>query len=251
MALQLHSRVLCPWATLCLLTAIGCGGSNEPSVMTGNNTATAGSTTKPDTAPAAGKTSTPPAANGGTTSSGSSNGGKGGTSASSTSAGGTSAPSSSGEAGSTSSGNGMFSPSCDEVPKTAAGAAPAKGGACTASDPQLCYKNCGPLSVGFKSETCTNGAYAEQSGCSFPDADYACYKIPAMVDATCPTTTPQATMPCDVAPCTPCNVNGNYQESGGGSKAGYCVCPMPGASGMRKWSCASTTAWPCPSGKGC
>jgi hypothetical protein len=26
---------------------------------------------------------------------------------------------------------------------------------------------------------------------------------------------------------------------------------MPGASGTSKWSCASTTAWPCPTGKGC
>jgi hypothetical protein len=34
-------------------------------------------------------------------------------------------------------------------------------------------------------------------------------------------------------------------------KTGYCVCPMPGASGTSKWSCASTTAWPCPTGKGC
>ena len=134
---------------------------------------------------------------------------------------------------------------------TAAGQAPAKGGACTASDPQLCYKSCGPLSVGFKSETCTNGAYAEQTGCTFPDADYACYKVPSAVDKACPTTPPQATMACDVAPCTVCSAGGNYLDSSGASKMGYCVCPMAGDSGMRKWSCASSTAWPCPSGKGC
>jgi hypothetical protein len=62
---------------------------------------------------------------------------------------------------------------------------------------------------------------------------------------------PLATMACDVAPCTDCNVGGNYLDSSGASKAGYCVCPMAGSSGSRKWSCASTTAWPCPSGKGC
>jgi len=137
------------------------------------------------------------------------------------------------------------------VPPTAAGQPPAKGGACTADDPQLCYKTCGPQSIGFKSETCTNGAYVEQSGCSFPDADYACFKIPATVDASCPTMTPQATMPCEVAMCTPCSVGGSYLDSGGASKTGYCVCPMAGAAGTRKWSCASTTAWPCPTGRGC
>ena len=67
----------------------------------------------------------------------------------------------------------------------------------------------------------------------------------------CPTTVPQATMPCEVAMCVLCNVGGNYLDSGGASKAGYCVCPMAGAAGSRKWSCASTTAWPCPLGQGC
>jgi hypothetical protein len=146
--------------------------------------------------------------------------------------------------------SGMFSPLCSDVPPTASGA-PAKGGACTASDSQLCYKTCGPQSVGFKSETCTNGAYVEQSGCSFPDGDYACYKIPTTVDPSCPTTPPQATKPCEVAMCTPCNAGGNYLDSSGASKMGYCVCPMAGDSGMRNWSCASATAWPCPLGKGC
>jgi hypothetical protein len=158
---------------------------------------------------------------------------------------------SAGSAGMSTTGMGMFSPLCSAVPMTAAGEAPTKGGACTADDPQLCYKTCGPQSIGFKSETCTNGAYAEQSGCSFPDGDYACFKIPTMMDASCPTMAPQATMPCEVAECTLCNVGGNYLDSSGASKAGYCVCPAPGASGSRKWSCASTTAWPCPAGKGC
>jgi hypothetical protein len=146
--------------------------------------------------------------------------------------------------------SGSFSPLCSEVPPTAAGA-PTKGGACMASDPQLCYKTCGPLSVGFKSETCTDGAYAEQTGCTFPDADYSCYKIPSAVAASCPKMTPQATQACEVAACTPCNVDGNYLDSSGAAKPGYCVCPMAGDSGMRKWSCASTAAWPCPAGRGC
>jgi hypothetical protein len=133
-----------------------------------------------------------------------------------------------------------------------AGEAPTKGGVCTASDTQLCYKTCGPNSIGFKSETCTGGLYAEQSGCSFPaDQDYACYKIPATVSATCPTTAPQASQACTVAECTLCNVGGMYLDSSGAAKEGYCVCPKAGTSGTSKWSCASSTAWPCPAGKGC
>jgi hypothetical protein len=233
-------------AAVCLLVAVGCGGSNEPSVA-GTNSSPAQSGGKAG----AGTATTPPASNAAGGSSASSNTGSSATAA----AGGAAPASSSDAAGAKSSdsaaaASGMFSPLCSDVPATAAGA-PSKGVACTASDAQVCYKTCGPQSVGFKSETCTNGAYVEQSGCSFPDGDYACYKIPTTVDASCPTEVPQATMPCEVAMCTPCNVGGNYLDSSGASKMGYCVCPMAGDSGSRKWSCASATAWPCPLGKGC
>jgi hypothetical protein len=147
----------------------------------------------------------------------------------------------------------MFTPLCEGL-TTAAGEAPTKAGACTAADPQLCYKTCGPQGVGFKSETCTAGAYAEQSGCSFPDdADYGCFKIPTSVDASCPTETITASTPCTVAACTPCaDASGSYYDSKMNLKAGYCVCPMPSTpGGTSKWSCASSTAWPCPTGKGC
>lgn len=220
------------WIVLPPLAAlwIGCSGSNEPSVTNGNATTSSGDSAK-----------------GGSSAS---TDGKGGSSAAGKAAsasGGAMAGKS--DAGAASS-NGMFSPLCSDVPPTAAGA-PSKGGACSASDPQLCYKTCGPLSVGFKSETCTDGAYAEQTGCSFPDADYSCYKVPSSIDAKCPSSAPQATMACDVAECVVCNAGGNYLDSSGASKAGYCVCPAAGDSGARKWSCASTTAWPCPNGKGC
>jgi hypothetical protein len=133
---------------------------------------------------------------------------------------------------------------------------PTKAGACTAADPQLCYKTCGPASSGFKSETCSAGMYAEQSGCTFPDSlDAACYKLPAAQDASCPTTAPMASTECTVAPCTLCNggggPTGTYLDSKGAAKIGYCICPAPGASGTSKWSCASTDAWPCPGAKGC
>src|SRR5262245_8161089 len=36
-----------------------------------------------------------------------------------------------------------------------------KGGACTPTDQQFCYKTCGPARLGVKSETCTGGFYAE------------------------------------------------------------------------------------------
>lgn len=140
-----------------------------------------------------------------------------------------------------------FSPLCSDVPLTAAGVAPAKDEVCTASDTQFCYKTCGPLLIGYKSETCKNGKYVEQSGCSFPKAgDYSCYKIPSQIDATCPTTAPQATKSCTVNPCVLCNVGDSYLDSSGDSKTGYCVCRT-----SRTWSCASTTAWPCPNGNGC
>jgi hypothetical protein len=134
--------------------------------------------------------------------------------------------------------------------------APAKAGACTAADPQLCYKTCGPASSGFKSETCTAGAYAEQSGCTFPDTlDATCYKLPATQDTSCPAMPPMASAECTVAPCTLCNggggPTGTYLDSKGAAKIGYCICPAPGASGTSKWSCASTDAWPCPGAKGC
>jgi hypothetical protein len=131
--------------------------------------------------------------------------------------------------------------------------APTKNGICTADDPQLCYKTCGPASVGFKSETCTAGVYVEQSGCSFPpDLDYSCYKIPTTIDAACPTAVPQASTVCTVNTCILCNVGGSYLDSTGASKTGYCVCPTPSATtGTSKWTCAASTAWPCPAGKGC
>lgn len=147
----------------------------------------------------------------------------------------------------------QFQPLCN-LP-TVAGPTPAKGGLCAPADQQLCYKTCGPQSIGFKSETCDGVSYVEQSGCSFPVGptyDYSCFKIPTTIDSSCPTdAAPQASQPCTVATCTLCNLNGQYLDSGGNPKTGYCVCPAPGTSGTSKWSCASTTAWPCPAGAGC
>jgi hypothetical protein len=145
-----------------------------------------------------------------------------------------------------------YQPSCTGL--VASGAEPTKGGACTATDPQKCFKTCGPQSVGFKSETCTAGAYAE-GACEFPaEKDYSCFKIPATgIDhAACGATTPKASDTFDVPECTLCNdANSQYQDSTGAAKSGYCVCQPPNSSGVRKWTCASTTAWPCPLGKGC
>ena len=208
-------------------TAVGTGG--DTSVTTGGTTsaATGGDTS----ASTGGDTST---ATGGTTSAATG----GGTSA----GGGTSNP---------------YTPACGS---TLAGTAVAKGVACTTSDVQLCYKTCGPQSVGFKSETCTTPAapstatpsYVEQSGCSFlTGVDYSCYKIPVTADATCPTTAPQSNTACTVATCIVCGgtttaTTPGYLDSGGNAKTGFCVCTASG-----KWSCASATAWPCPNGQGC
>jgi hypothetical protein len=152
-------------------------------------------------------------------------------------------PSTGGTTGSAGS-SGFGQPICGS---TGAGTAIAKSVPCTATDPPLCYKTCGPASIGVKSETCTSAAYVEMSGCSFdPSMSYACYKIPTPLDATCPTTTPQAGQACTVAPCVVCNVGGMYLDTKSASQTGYCVCQASG-----KWTCAATTAWPCPGGTGC
>lgn len=205
-----------------VLTTAGCGGDNAPATNggTGGVTSTGGSAN-------GGASTTVPAGSGGTTA------------AVTTGAG--------GAGGAT-----TYEPLCANL-LTAAGLAPTKNGICVDGDPQLCYKTCGPQSIGFKSETCTAGVYVEQSGCSFlPDQDYSCYKIPTAIDPSCPTEVPQASTPCTVSTCTLCNVNGGYLDSSGAAKTGYCVCPLPSATtGTSKWSCASGTAWPCPAGKGC
>ena len=248
------------------LAAVGCSSSNDPSTSTGTgatgNTTSTGATgnvggsaqgTAGSTVVAQGGGGASSTGTAGSTSiagSTSSTGGTGSGTAGETGTAGTGTGTAGASTGTGGSG-GSFTPLCGGL-TTAAGPAPTKAGACTAADPQLCYKTCGPNSVGFKSETCTAGVYAEQSGCSFPSGvDYSCYKIPDAVDASCPTTTPQASQPCSVAACTLCNVGGSYLDSTGATKAGYCVCPAAGASGTSKWSCASTTAWPCPNGQGC
>jgi hypothetical protein len=136
---------------------------------------------------------------------------------------------------------------------TQAGIAPSKAGPCVATDPQFCYKTCGPQSTGFKSETCLAGAYVEQAGCSYPpDGDFSCYKIPAVLDSSCPAATPQASTACTLPQCIPCaDSAGTYLDSTGAPHVGYCVCPAPGPSGISKWSCSSAQNWPCPTGRGC
>ena len=177
-----------------------------------------------------------------------------------TGAGGSTTPTSTGTGGAAgTTGANTFEPLCAGL-LTAANLAPAKNGICSdPADPQLCYKTCGPASVGFKSETCTASVYVEQSGCSFlPEVDYSCYKVnkdangALILDASCPTTVPQANTPCTVNTCILCNINEGYLDSSGAAKVGYCVCPAPSAAtGVSKWTCAASTAWPCPAGKGC
>jgi hypothetical protein len=133
-----------------------------------------------------------------------------------------------------------------------------KGGACAATDQQLCYKTCGPQSKGVKSETCTSAVYVEMDGCLFdPAMDYSCYKLPTAANAMCPAaaTPPRAGQPCTVDMCNPCNTMGGlaggmYQDSSGANKVGWCVCQPANAAGNRSWSCASDTAWPCTASGG-
>ena len=75
-------------------------------------------------------------------------------------------------------------------------------------------------------------------------------------DARTAGVTPKASDPCDVPHCVLCNSTGglnagSYLDSGGSPKTGFCTCQEPNGQGMRTWTCASETAWPCPLGKGC
>ena len=130
------------------------------------------------------------------------------------------------------------------------------------TDQQVCYKRCGPENVGWKELRCSaaSGAvFIEMSGCLFdPVADYSCYKVPTGANAACPAgVTPQHSTPCDVPYCTLCNAlqgvpGGSFHiESNDLARLGYCVCQLPNAAGLRTWSCANDSSWPCPGGNDC
>lgn len=145
-----------------------------------------------------------------------------------------------------------FSPACF-LQTTTAGEEIMKGTPCTAEDPQLCYRPCGPNQVGWKTETCLAGVYAE-GDCTFPtDRTYECYKIPDPIDPSlCGLTAPPAaTDECSAPECYSCNYDGFYKDTGSDVKEGFCVCRAPGPDGVRRWTCASATAWPCPLHEGC
>jgi hypothetical protein len=150
-----------------------------------------------------------------------------------------------------------FMPPC-YLTKTTAGEDILKGVSCTPDDLQLCYRPCGPAQVGWKSETCMAGVYAE-GDCRFPlDGDYSCYRLPDDVPQDPPiidcglTVTPSALDECTVDECTPCNKEGYYEDTGGDAKPGFCVCRAPDpVTGIRRWTCATDTSWPCPNNQGC
>ena len=214
-------------AAFCLLASVGCSSSNSsPTTETGGTTTGSGGSNS-----AAGTGGAKAGGTGGTTAA------TGGSSAAGTSAAG-------GAAGGTASG--------DACPaKTAGGVDFADKVVCAASDPQTCSKTCGVESKAVKTLTCTNGAYDEGT-CTYPTSgDYSCYKVPSPISTTCPTTVPKSGQECTIDKCVVCNLDGNYKDSKDTSKPGYCVCQEAGTSGTRKWSCASTAAWPCPGNSGC
>jgi hypothetical protein len=212
----------------------GCGGNNSPS--TGSTGGTTGGATG----------GTPGGATGGTP-----GGATGGTPGGATGG----AP-----GGGGSSGTAFGSPACGN---TMEGVAIAKGGTCTAADgaggpTALCYKTCGPVKTGVKTETCpaAGGVYGEGQCVFDPSVDYSCYKIPDTADATCPTGVIASGSDCTgVAACVVCGGTTaapgmpGYTDSTGSPKPGYCVCQASAT--KPTWSCASTNAWPCPNGSGC
>lgn len=232
----MKTNQLIPLASAALLALVlGCSSSNDPATTTG----TGGTTATTGTGGSSSTGGTPGTGTGGTTSA------TGGTTATST--GGTTGtggqPGGAGSSGT----SGFGQPACTT---TAAGVAVKKGGACTATDAQLCYNTCGPEKSGVKTETCSAGSYAE-GPCAFdPAKDFSCYKVPAAgaFSASCPAGAITAGSACTVSDCTVCGEMG-YMDSSGSPKTGYCVCQS--GSSNPTWSCASTTAWPCPSGSGC
>ncbi|HTA88386.1 MAG TPA: hypothetical protein VK745_02380, partial [Polyangiaceae bacterium] len=109
-----------------------------------------------------------------------------------------------------------------------------KAGTCT-TEGSVCSKTCGPGSSGYKSETCTAGAYVEGDCMFVPGGNYACYEKATPLPA-CSVATPTSSAACSDAPCMPCGPN--YIDSTNTMKVGACVCAN------MKWSCASDTAWP-------
>ncbi len=234
-----------PALVVALIGAAGCSSSNPPtatgvggSVSHGTGGSTSTSTVAETTGGAAtGTTGGAPAGDTGGAPAGDTGGAAAGTT---------------GGADTGTTGGSTGAPSTTTLGTPLCSSAVVKNQACVAAEP-FCYKTCGPLSSGFKTETCNTASpptYDEQSGCSFPvGPDYSCYKIPTSFDASCPAaaTPPQATHACTQAACVVCGTA--YLDSGGGSKVGYCVCNASAANPT--WSCASTTAWPCPGGAGC
>ena len=128
-----------------------------------------------------------------------------------------------------------------------------KSNHCAATDIQECWRECGPASVGWKQETCEATVYTE-GNCIFPPGDYSCYSIPEVIDLDAcglTDTPPQALEECDAPTCTLCSVDGNYLDTGGVAKDGWCICREPDENGLRTWTCASETSWPCPLSAGC
>ena len=140
-----------------------------------------------------------------------------------------------------------------------AGTAAGKGVACTAADVQLCYKTCGPEKTGVKPETCTRRRIRRgRTACSTPARTYACYAVPASAGPDLSDHGADGLQPLldrrlrglrgrgttDAA-----DTGTGYTDSTGAAKTGYCVCQASAAA--PSWSCASSTAWPCPNGSGC
>lgn len=242
-----------------ILATAACGSSDPPA----DDTSSTGG--KTSASAAGGKSSTA------TTTEPSSSAGGASAAGGATSDGGTAATAEGGSTATTSTGTSadlyaQYKPACAN---TLAGTAVAKGITCTAADVQTCYKTCGIVSLGRKLETCTTDAttglmtYQEETGapCYYPPTDYSCYSVPAVgsfpSDATCGNLTAviQSGTVCTAPKCTLCTFGqtGQYLDSSGNNKTGYCVCPAAtinpdtGAENPRKWSCTSVKDWPCPS----
>jgi hypothetical protein len=130
---------------------------------------------------------------------------------------------------------------------------------CYVTDPQICYRPCGPDATGDRTTTCgPAGAYVEMPECNYnPAYDYSCWKIPTVAVAACGNgVTPREGADCDINACITCNslgglAGGVYIGAAGATTIGFCECVGDNLSGINRWSCATDTDWPCPRSRGC
>lgn len=124
---------------------------------------------------------------------------------------------------------------------------PATLASCASGADADCSALCGPSRIGSRTCTCSGNAWKCLS-CTFPAADYSCYKLPATVAACDGTAVPTVGTACAAPSCSACgsSTGKGFVDVLGVTRAGYCVCDN-----NHRWACSVTKDWPCPGNTGC